>query len=67
MKLDRFFINNEWVAHFPKLILNSLPRLGLDHMPIRLEVGIHFSNPRPFRYELAWSIADGFQELVNEW
>lgn len=50
VKLDRFLINNEWVAHFPKLIQNSLPRLGSDHVPIRLEVGIYSSNPRPFRF-----------------
>lgn len=44
----------------------SLPRLGSDHMPIRLEVGLHRSNPSPFQYELVWSTYDGFQDLVHQ-
>lgn len=60
MKLDRFIINDECATLFPKLVQNSLPRVGSDHVPICLEVGNHCSNPRPFRFELVWSTADGF-------
>lgn len=67
VKLDRFLVNNVWANIFPKMIHKSLPRLGSDHVPIRLEVGIHSSNPRPFRYELAWSAAEGFHALVEQW
>lgn len=67
MKLDRFIINGECTNLFPKMIQNSLPRVGSDHVPIRLEVGNHCSNLRPFRYESAWSTSDGFQELVEKW
>lgn len=60
-------VNNECALHFPKLIQNCLPRLGLDHVLIQLEVGIHRSSLRPFRFELAWSTVEGFQELVIQW
>lgn len=28
VKLDRFLVNSVWAIHFPKVIQNSLPRLG---------------------------------------
>lgn len=49
------------------LLQKSLPRLGSDHVPIRIEVGSLVSNPRPFRFELAWTTSDGFQELISQW
>lgn len=67
VKLDRFVVNYAWVSCFPKLIQNNLPRLGSDNVPIRLEVGVHRFTPRPFRFELAWTTAEGFQELVLQW
>lgn len=67
VKLDRFLVNAVWFEHFPRVMQTSLPRLGSDHVPIRLEVGRHFSNPRPFRYELVWHSAEGFHELVHQW
>lgn len=67
VKLDRFIVNSDCASMFPKMIHNSLPRLGSDHVPIRLEVGYHCSSPRPFRYEMAWSTVEGFEDLVKKW
>lgn len=67
VKLDRFLINFKWTVRFPKIIQKCLPRVGSDHVSIRLEVGSHCSSLRPFRYELVWSIAEGFQELITQW
>ncbi|XP_039120313.1 uncharacterized protein LOC120256691 [Dioscorea cayenensis subsp. rotundata] len=67
VKLDRFIVNRTWAEMFPRLIQNCLPRLGSDHVPIRLEVGMHCSNPRPFRFELAWNTVDGFAGLISQW
>lgn len=61
VNLDCFIVNNAWACRFLKLIQNSLPKLGFDYVPVRLEVGNHCFNPRPFRYELAWSTMEGFQ------
>lgn len=45
--LDRFLVNSSWILKFPKLYQKSLPRVGSDHVPIRLEVGHHqhFKDP----------------------
>lgn len=67
MKLDSFFANGPWAEKFPRLMQNSLPRLGSDHIPIRLEVGGHLSLPQPFRFELVWFFAEGFRELIQQW
>ncbi|XP_039129083.1 uncharacterized protein LOC120265272 [Dioscorea cayenensis subsp. rotundata] len=56
-----------WAELFPRLIQNCLPRLGSDHIPIRLEVGMHCANPRLFRFELAWTSVDSFANLVSQW
>ncbi|XP_039146845.1 uncharacterized protein LOC120284106 [Dioscorea cayenensis subsp. rotundata] len=49
------------------MIQNCLPRVGSDHVPIRLEVGMHCVNPRQFRFELAWTTVEGFSNLVAQW
>ncbi|XP_039143982.1 uncharacterized protein LOC120281134 [Dioscorea cayenensis subsp. rotundata] len=67
VKLDRFLINAEWANCFPRVMQVMLPRLGSDHVPIRLEVGYHSSKPRPFRFEKVWITVEGFQELVQQW
>lgn len=66
-KLDRLIVNGECASLFPKMNQNSLPRLGFDHVPIWLELGNHCSKPRPFRYELAWSTVEDFEDLVKQW
>ncbi|KAH7674505.1 RNA-directed DNA polymerase protein [Dioscorea alata] len=67
VKLDRFLVNSAWAVRFPRMIQNSLPRVGSDHVPIRLEVGNHRSSPRPFRFELVWLTTEGFQDIVHRW
>lgn len=66
VKLDRFFVNSPWSERFPRMLQNSLPRLGSDHVPIRLEVGGHWSMPRPFRFELVWFMAEGFKDIMHQ-
>ncbi|XP_039126955.1 uncharacterized protein LOC120263117 [Dioscorea cayenensis subsp. rotundata] len=67
VKLDRFLVNYNWLTCFPRVVQSCLPRLGSDHVPLRLEMGYHFFNPRPFRFELAWTTKVGFHELVHQW
>ncbi|XP_039140432.1 uncharacterized protein LOC120277641 [Dioscorea cayenensis subsp. rotundata] len=67
VKLDRFLINSLWITLFPKVLQNCLPRLGSDHVPIRLEVGFHLPIPRSFRFEQAWCLTDNFDMLIREW
>ncbi|XP_039129007.1 uncharacterized protein LOC120265183 [Dioscorea cayenensis subsp. rotundata] len=67
VKLDRFLVNSCCSDRFPRMLQKSLLRLGSDHLPIRLEVGGHFSLPRSFRFEKVWFMADGFREMIQKW
>ncbi|XP_039141329.1 uncharacterized protein LOC120278666 [Dioscorea cayenensis subsp. rotundata] len=67
VKLDRFLVNAHWITLFPKVLQNSLPRLGSDHVPIRLEVGFHLPIPRAFRFEQAWCLSENFDSLIRDW
>ncbi|KAH7685642.1 DNase I-like protein [Dioscorea alata] len=67
VKLDRFLVNSDFAECFPRLTQNSLPRLGSDHVLIRLGVGHHALPRRQFRFELVWFTADGFHDLVHRW
>ncbi|KAH7664676.1 DNase I-like protein [Dioscorea alata] len=67
IKLDRFLLNQEWISLFPKATQNTLPRLGSDHVPIRLESGMHLSVPRPFHFERSWCSVENFTDLIKNW
>lgn len=67
VKLDHFLVNSSWLELFPRVLQNCLPRLGSDHVPIRLEYGIHIPKPHPFRFEKAWFSANNFLDLIKEW
>lgn len=67
VKLDRFIVNRVFGDLFPRMIQNCLLRLGSDHVPIRLEIGMHCAKPRQFRFENAWITSEGFSDLVSSW
>lgn len=67
VKLDRFLVNAKWIKMFPRVLQNCLPRLGSDHVPIRLESGIHIPKARLFRFEKVWFTADNFLDLIKDW
>ncbi|KAH7690207.1 DNase I-like protein [Dioscorea alata] len=59
VKLDHFIVNIAWADHFPRMIQSFLPILESNYVPILLEVGIHLSSPRPFRFEWIWESVRG--------
>lgn len=67
VKLNRFLVNLDWTTLFPKSIQNCIPRLGLDHAPIRLESGNHPLIQRPFHFERSWCSVEQFPDLIRDW
>ncbi|KAH7676996.1 Poly(A)-specific ribonuclease protein, partial [Dioscorea alata] len=65
--LDRFLVNPRWTSWFPRVFQNYLPRFGSDHVPIRLESGVHNPISRTFRFEQAWCLVDNFDDLIKNW
>ncbi|XP_074291111.1 uncharacterized protein LOC141617877 [Silene latifolia] len=66
-RLDRFFVNQEWVDAFPHYMANFLPEGHFDHTPCLVSEGDNGGRQnRPFKYFNMWSSAPGFQECVNK-
>jgi endonuclease/exonuclease/phosphatase family metal-dependent hydrolase len=38
--LDRFFVSRDWEQRYPKVLVRTLTRVGLDHNPILLDDGV---------------------------
>lgn len=53
-KLDRLFVNNEWITQFPSLSVSTLKRNLLDHRPLLVKSNTKNWGPRPFRFQNCW-------------
>ena len=65
--LDRVFASTDLEAHFPRLNIKSLSRLGSDHVPILVDFGVQ-TEPRPFlfRFEKWWLQREDFPDIVKK-
>lgn len=65
-RLDRVVANIQWTQMHPEAYVNHLPRVHSDHMPILLRTKRNFPNPRRFRVEHWWFMADDFKQAWEE-
>lgn len=67
-RLDRFLVNNTWLANWPNSFQKGLPRSVSDHCPLSLEVTCIDWGPKPFMFINAWMEHPDFKECVlNSW
>lgn len=45
----------------------SLPRLGSENVPWRLESGTNSFKPKTFHFELTWYFNERLQDIVLHW
>lgn len=67
VKLDRFLVNLEWLAFFPKCSQICLPRYSLNHSTVRLSDGVHLLKPCTFKFEMSWFTVKDISDLLKEW
>ena len=66
-RLDRGWVNPEWITKFSNSNLWNLPRVTLDHCPIL----VYQDNPppkignKPFRFEPMWLLDHTFEEKIK--
>lgn len=53
-KLDRCFVNPEWITTFPQLCTSLLNRTISDHCPILAQTSLPSNGPTPFRFLNRW-------------
>lgn len=67
-RVDRGWVNPEWITMFPNSNLWHLPRANSGHCPLLM----HFDNPsprlgsKPFRFEPMWLLDDTFKEKIEQ-
>ncbi|KAI9086148.1 hypothetical protein K1719_031869 [Acacia pycnantha] len=66
-RLDRGLCNIHWQEKFGEAIIRVIPKIGSDHHPLfvcsdKENQGIRKRN---FRFEAAWQMHDGFEELLR--
>jgi hypothetical protein len=67
-KLDWIFTSSTWTITFPNTMAYPMARLGLDHVPILIEIGSVIPKAQIFRFEEYWLDFDGLDEVVqNHW
>ena len=66
-KLDRCFVNSEWLALFPRANLEYLDLWASDHRPIRVCFSLERDNPmkRRFFFDKRMLSREGFEDLVR--
>ncbi|KAL8544723.1 hypothetical protein ACS0TY_005092 [Phlomoides rotata] len=65
-KIDRMFVNTEWLRHWPNQILKGLRRSFSDHIPLVLLSGTKDWGPRPFRFMNCWLEHPQFKAFFQE-
>ncbi|XP_070010645.1 uncharacterized protein [Nicotiana sylvestris] len=67
-RLDRCFVNDEWLSIYPNAIVNHLPKTYSDHNPllIRLSPSFKSNTSKPFRLETMWFSHLTFINIVDK-
>ncbi|XP_074291861.1 uncharacterized protein LOC141618677 [Silene latifolia] len=66
-KIDRVFVNGDWLTSFPECFANFLPEGLFDHCPCVVQ--FRKDEPRrkpPFKYFNMWSLSDEFEATVRQ-
>lgn len=67
-RIDRGWVNPEWMASYPKSTLWNLYRVTSNHYPllVRLDSPIPRLGDKPFRFEPMWLLDNTFRENVEQ-
>ncbi|XP_074265865.1 uncharacterized protein LOC141588318 [Silene latifolia] len=66
-KLDRVFVNGEWLTSYPECFANFLPEGLFDHCPCLVNFKVDESRKRPpFKYFNMCSLVEEFEDTVSQ-
>lgn len=67
-KLDRVFVQEDWITKFPMLNASILRRSVSDHCPLLIKSRDIDWGPKPFRFQDVWLTHQGCLEIIkNSW
>ncbi|KAL8479250.1 hypothetical protein ACS0TY_026208 [Phlomoides rotata] len=65
-KIDRMFMNNEWLRKCPNQSIKGLRRSISDHVPLVIQSESKDWGPRPFRFINSWIEHQQFNDFFQE-
>ncbi|XP_019423064.1 PREDICTED: uncharacterized protein LOC109332536 [Lupinus angustifolius] len=65
-RIDRFLVNDGWLAKWGRMVQLGLPRTFLDHCPIMLKIGVSDWGPTPFRTNNCWLSDHRFGKQIED-
>ncbi|KAL8469441.1 hypothetical protein ACS0TY_032331 [Phlomoides rotata] len=65
-KIDRMFVNNEWLRKWLNQILKGLSRSFSDHVSLVLQSCTKYWGPRPFHFDNCWLEHPQFKTFFQE-
>ncbi|KAJ9558860.1 LOW QUALITY PROTEIN: hypothetical protein OSB04_013474 [Centaurea solstitialis] len=65
-KLDRFLLNQSFVAAWKVLGVRGLDRKGSDHLPLFLSEDLKDFGPKPFKFFNVWLKEESLERVVKE-
>lgn len=66
-RLDRFFVNQQWLEKFSGASLRGLPRSLSNHCPLLFGTDKQKDGLSPFRFESMWLQHNNYKALVKSW
>jgi hypothetical protein len=64
--LEWIFTSADWTTEFPNTTATPLARLGLDYIPILIQVNTTIHKSNIFRFEEYWLEFEEFQNVVQQ-
>lgn len=69
-RIDRCFVSNEWLEHYPNVFVTHLPKSHSDHNPLIINLCLKSRSihNKPFRLESYWLEHHEFKDILsNSW
>ena len=66
-RIDRMFVTDDWLQHFPSSTLYGLPKNFSDHRPLHMLVDSTNWGPKPFRLMNCWWLNSDFGKMVQSY
>ncbi|XP_073354874.1 uncharacterized protein [Aegilops tauschii subsp. strangulata] len=66
VRLDRVFVNTEWLLGFVQTTASAVPTVTSDHIPILVQFGAGAAKSKLFRMENHWLVMEDTKKIISD-